>query len=93
MTGGAGNDLFKINDPGTKTIFDFNTLIGENDRIDLSAFLKSIADIKTLAHLVEIGGVESTRIDYLEREGSQSTLTVIGYNYQTDPNFVDHFVV
>jgi hypothetical protein len=93
MTGGTGNDLFRIDDAGSKMILDFNLVAGENDRINLSAFLKDLDQVINASELVQVGGVESTRITYADAKGDQTTLTLKGYNYQTDAGFPDHFIV
>ena len=91
MTGGTGNDRFNILDGGDKTIFDFNTNLGDTDVIKL-AFFDNLAQLKKSAHVVDIDGQTSTRIDYIA-EGEQTSLTLIGYDIAADKDVSSHFLL
>ena len=69
----------------------FNRAVGETDKIDLQAFFRSFAQLEKSAHVVEIGGTASTKIDYLDRDGHTAVLTLLGYDITTDSHLADHF--
>ena len=90
MSGGGGKDEFVIANGGDKVILDFNTRAGDEDRIDFRAFFTTSDAIVAAAKIVDIKGVESTRIVY-EAGGEKATLTLVGYDYKADADFAQNF--
>jgi hypothetical protein len=89
---GEGDDLFSIFQPGDKTILDFNIRAAETDVVEIG-FFKNLDQLLKSSQVVAIDGITSTTIDYLDKQGTQTTLTLMGYNIQTDANVADHFLI
>jgi Ca2+-binding RTX toxin-like protein len=94
LTGGAGNDRFVFADTGDKVITDFNAVVGEDDVANVAAFFKSINQVKKSSVVGTFDGIaNSTEITYVDKDEKQATLTLLGYDINTDANVADHFIV